>query len=183
VELGLIPSLDVAWAEYASYMMNGLQTQLSRIAPGKNVEESHMRNRAAIAGWCYERGRAGNVIEKVTENGKTYIVVNDFERLRELIGELLGEIQRIKSEGDFEAGRDFIETYGVRVDPAIHAEVLERYGALNLAPYGGFVNPRYELVKDPDTGAVTDVTVSYDESYTDQMMRYARDYSFLPSKN
>ena len=183
VELGLIPSLDVAWAEYASYMMNGLQTQLSRIAPGKNIEESHMRNRQAIAQWCYEKGRAENVIEKVVREGKTYIVVSDFERLRELVGELLGEIQRIKSEGDFEAGRDFIEKYGVRVDPTMHAEVLERYGALNLAPYGGFVNPRYELVRDLNTGEVTDVRVSYDEGYTDQMLRYGRDYSFLPSRN
>jgi dipeptidyl-peptidase-3 len=183
VELGLIPSLDVAWAEYASYMMNGLQTQLSRIAPGKNIEEAHMRNRAAIAAWCYEQGRADNVIEKVVEGGKTYIVVNDFEALRGLVGELLGEIQRIKSEGDFEAGRAFVETYGVRVDPAMHAEVLERYAALNLAPYGGFVNPRYELVRDLNTGEITDVKVTYTEGYTDQMLRYSRDYSFLPSKN
>ncbi len=183
VELGLIPSLDVARAEYASYMMNGLQTQLARIAPGKNVEESHMRNRQAIAAWCYERGQAENVIEKVVEGGKTYVVVNDFDRLRALVGELLGEVQRIKSEGDFEAGRDFIETYGVRVDPTMHAEVLQRYGALNLAPYGGFVNPRYELVRDINSGEVTDVKVSYDESYVDQMLRYSRDYSFLPSKN
>jgi dipeptidyl-peptidase-3 len=183
VELGLIPSLDVAWAEYASYMMNGLQTQLARVAPGKNIEEAHMRNRAAIAAWCYERGRADNVIEKVVDGGKTYIVVNDFERLRALVGELLGEVQRIKSEGDFEAGRDFVETYGVRVDPAMHAEVLERYAALNLAPYGGFVNPRYELVRDLNTGEITDVAVTYTEGYTDQMLRYSRDYSFLPSKN
>ncbi len=183
VELGLIPSLEVAWAEYANYMMNGLQTQLSRIEAGKSVEQAHMRNRQAVASWCYERGRAENVIEKVVEGGKTYIVVNDFERLRALIGELLGEIQRIKSEGDFEAGRDFIETYGVKVDPAMHAEVLERYGALNLAPYGGFINPRYELVRDTASGEITDVRVTYDESYTDQMLRYSRDYSFLPSKN
>ncbi|MDR2882778.1 MAG: dipeptidyl peptidase 3 [Alistipes sp.] len=183
VELGLIPSLDVARAEYASYMMNGLQTQLARVAPGKNVEESHMRNRAAIAAWCYERGRADNVIEKVVEGGKTYVVVNDFEKLRGLIGELLGEVQRIKSEGDFEAGRDFIEKYGVRVDPAIHAEVLERYGALGIAPYGGFVNPRYEPVRDPNSGEITDVRVTYDESYVDQMMRYGRNYSFLPTQN
>ncbi len=183
VELGLIPSLDVAWAEYASYMMNGLQTQLARIVPGKSVEESHMRNRQAIAQWCYERGRADNVIEKVVRDGKTYVVVNDFERLRELVGELLGEVQRIKSEGDFEAGRDFIENYGVRVDPALHAEVLERYNALDLAPYGGFVNPRYELVRDLNSGGISDVRVTYDESYVDQMMRYGRDYSFLPTRN
>ncbi len=183
VELGLIPSLDVAWAEYASYMMNGLQTQLARIAPGKNVEESHMRNRQAVAQWCYERGRESNVIEKVVSDGKTYIVVNDFEALRGLVGELLGEVQRIKSEGDFEAGRDFIERYGVRVDGAMHTQVLERYGALGIAPYGGFVNPRYELVRDLNSGEITDVRVSYDESYTDQMMRYGRDYSFLPTQN
>ncbi|MDR1670998.1 MAG: dipeptidyl peptidase 3 [Alistipes sp.] len=183
VELGLISSLDVARAEYSSYMMNGLMTQLARIEPGKNVEQAHMRNRQAIASWCHERGRAANVIEKVVEGGKTYVVVNDFEALRGLVGELLREIQRIKSEGDFEAARNFIETYGVKVDPALHAEVLTRYNALNLAPYGGFVNPRYELVRDGVSGEVTDVRVSYDESYADQMMRYSRDYSFLPSKN
>lgn len=183
VELGLIETLDVAWAEYASYMMNGLETQLARIAPGKNVEESHMRNRQAIASWCYERGKAANVIEKVVKDGKTYVVVNDFEALRRLVGELLGEIQRIKSEGDFAAGRDFIENYGVRVDPVLHTEVLARYNALNLAPYGGFVNPRYELVKDENTGRVTDIKISYNESYADQMQRYSHDYSFLPSKN
>ncbi len=183
VELGLIPTLDVAWAEYASYMMNGLMTQLSRIEPGKNVEQAHMRNRQAIASWCYEKGRAENVIEKVVENGKTYVVINDFQKLRSLIGQLLGEMQRIKSEGDFEAGRDFIETYGVKVDPVMHAEVLSRYNALNLAPYGGFVNPRYELVRNVNTGEVEDVKVTYEESYVDQMLRYSRDYSFLPSKN
>jgi dipeptidyl-peptidase-3 len=183
VELGLIPSLDVAWAEYAGYMMNGLQTQLSRVAPGKNIEESHMRNRQAIALWCYEHGRDANVIEKVVQNGKTYIVINDFEALRALVGQLLGEIQRIKSEGDFAAGRNFIESYGVRPDPEIHAEVLARYNALNLAPYGGFINPRYEMIKDPITGEPIDIRVSYDESYVEQMLRYGREYSFLPSKN
>ncbi len=183
IEIGLIPSLDVAWAEYSSYMMNGLMTQLSRIEPGKNIEQAHMRNRAAVAGWCYEKGRAANVIEKVVKEGKTYIVVNDFEALRGLVGQLLGEIQRIKSEGDFEAGRDFIETYGVRVDPVMHAEVLQRYNALNLAPYGGFVNPRYELVRDQFSGEITDVKVTYEEGYAEQMLRYSHDYSFLPSKN
>jgi dipeptidyl-peptidase-3 len=182
IELGLIPSPDVAWAEYASYMMNGLQTQLARIEPGKNIEQAHMRNRQAIASWCYEKGLPNKIIEKVERRGKTYIVVNDFEALRDLIGRLLGEIQRIKSEGDFEAGRDFIETYGVRVDPEMHTQVLERYNALDLAPYGGFVNPRYELVRKAD-GSVDDVRISYEESYVDQMLRYSRDYSFLPSKN
>jgi dipeptidyl-peptidase-3 len=119
----------------------------------------------------------------VVENGKTYIVVNDFEALRGLVGELLREIQRIKSEGDFAAGRDFIETYGVKVDAAMHTEVLSRYNALNLAPYGGFVNPRYEIVKDVNTGEIEDVRITYDESYAGQMLRYSRDYSFLPSRN
>ncbi len=183
IELGLIPSLDVAWAEYSSYMMNGMMTQLARIEPGKNVEQAHMRNRKAIAEWCYAHGRADNVIEKVVENGKTYIVVNDFEKLRGLVGQLLAEVQRIKSEGDFEACRDFIETYGVKVDPKLHAEVIERYTALNLAPYGGFINPRYELAKDMNTGEVTDVIISYGEGYAEQMMRYSRNYSPLPSKN
>jgi len=183
IELGLIPSLDVAWAEYAGYMMNGLQTQLARVAPGKNIEEAHMRNRAAIAWWCYERGRVDNVIDLVEQDGKHYVVVRDFELLRALFGELLGEVQRIKSTGDFDAARDMIERYGVRVDGAMHAEVVARYTALNLAPYGGFVNPRYELVRDTTGGRVIDVVVRYDEGYTDQMLRYAHDYSFLPSKN
>ncbi len=183
VELGLVPSLDVAWAEYAGYMMNGMMTQMARIDLGKTLEEAHMRNRAAIAGWCYERGRADNVIEKVVENGKTYIVVNDFEKLRVLVGKLLAEIQRIKSEGDFAAARDFIEGYGVQLDPVLHAEVKQRYDALGIAPYGGFVNPRYELVRNEDTGEIEDVRISYDESYAEQMLRYSRDYSFLPCIN
>ncbi len=183
IELGLVPSQDVAWAEYAGYIMNGMMTQLARIEPGKNVEQAHMRNRKAISEWCYAHGRADNVIEKVVREGKTYIVVNDFVKLRSLVGELLAEVQRIKSEGDFAACRDFIETYGVQVDPALHAEVLQRYNALNLAPYGGFINPRYELVKDMNTGEVEDVKVIYDEGYAEQMVRYSRNYSPLPSCN
>lgn len=177
IELGLVPSDEVAKAEYVNYFVNGLMIQLARVAPGKTVEEAHMRNRQAIARWCAERGG----VKIVTEGGKKYVVVDEFEKLRGLVGELLAEIQRIKSEGDFEAGRAIVEKYGVQVDQFMHEEVLTRYNALNLAPYGGFVNPRYELVREGDR--VVDVRVSYDESYLDQMMRYSRDYSFLPTHN
>jgi dipeptidyl-peptidase-3 len=180
-ELGLVPSDDVYKAEYASYVMNGLETQLARIEPGKQVEQAHMRCRKLISEWCYEKGE-GKVIEKVVKDGKTYIVINDFEALRSLFAQLLGEIQRIKSTGDFEAGRELVETYGVKVDPALHTEVLARYEALGIAPYGGFINPVYQLLRD-DTGRITDVVVTYKEGYTDQMMRYSREYSFLPSRN
>lgn len=181
VELGLVPSFDVAKAGYANYILNGLMTQLARIEPGKNVEESHMRNRKLIAEWCYERGKADNVIEWVKQDGKTYVVVNDFEKLRSLFGELLCEMQRIKSEGDYEAGRDLVERYGVKVDPTLHAEVRERYAALGIEPYGGFVNPKYELVEQD--GKVVDVKISYPNNYVEQMLGYSRDYSFLPNVN
>ena len=181
VELGLVPSFDVAKAGYASYILNGLMTQLARIEPGKNVEESHMRNRKLIAEWCYERGKADNVIEWVKQDGKTYVVVNDFEKLRSLFGELLCEMQRIKSEGDYEAGRDLVERYGVKVDPTLHAEVRKRYAALGIEPYGGFVNPEYELVEQD--GKIVDVKISYPNNYVEQMLGYSRDYSFLPNVN
>ena len=181
VELGLIPSMDAAWAEYAKYILNGLMTQLTRIQPGKNVEESHMRNRMLIAAWCYEQGKAENVIEKVVRDGKTYIVVNDFEKLRGLFGQLLKEVQDIKSTGNFAAGQALVENYAVKVDPVLHAEVLERYAKLDLAPYSGFVNPVYEPVLK--NGKITDVKVTYTEGYVEQMLRYSKDYSFLPSKN
>lgn len=181
VELGLVPSFELAKAAYADYIMNGMMTQLSRIEPGKNVEESHMRNRKLIAEWCYEQGRDEQVIEWVVENGKRYLVVNDFERLRELFGEMLHEIQRIKSEGDFEAGKALVERYAVQVDPELHREVLERYRALNIEPYGGFVNPEYELVKEGDK--VVDVKITYPANYTEQMLHYAANYSFLPNVN
>ena len=181
VELGLVPSFDVAKATYADYIMNGMMTQLSRIEPGKDVEESHMRNRKLIAEWCYEQGKAEKVIEWVVENDKRYIVVNDFEKLRELFGQMLCEIQRIKSEGDFEAGKALVEQYAVKVDADLHREVLERYRALNIEPYGGFVNPEYELVKEDDK--VVDVKISYPADYTAQMLNYAKNYSFLPNKN
>ncbi len=181
VELGLVPSFDVAKSEYAHYVMNGMMTQLARIELGKNVEEAHMRNRKLISEWCYEHGRQDNVIEKVVENGKTYIVVNDFEKLRGLFGELLYEIQRIKSEGDFEAGRELVEKYAVKVDPVLHREVLERYGKLGIQPYSGFVNPVYTPVEK--NGKIVDVKVSYPESYIEQMLDYSHNYSFLPTLN
>ena len=181
VELGLVPSFEVAKAQYSHYIMNGMMTQFARIEEGKTVEEAHMRNRKLIAEWCYEHGRDRNIIEKVVENGKTYIVVNDFEALRELFGELLYEVQRIKSEGDFNACRDLIEKYAVNIDPELHREVLARYNALGIAPYAGFVNPVYELVTE--NGEVVDVRVSYTEGYIDQMLRYSAEYSNLPTLN
>ncbi len=181
VELGLIPTLDLAKAGYAKFILNGMMTQLARIEPGKNVEESHMRNRKLISEWCYERGKADNVIEFVKKKDKTYVVVNDYEKLRELFGELLREVQRIKSEGDYEAGKALVEKYAVVVDPAIHAEVLARYAALGIEPYGGFINPEFELVERD--GKIVDVKISYPTNYVEQMMGYSKKYSFLPTLN
>ena len=182
VELGLTPNEDAYKAEYYTYLMNGLMTQLVRIEPGNNVEEAHMRNRQLIARWVFEKGVADKVVELVKKDGKTYVVVNDYEKLRALFGELLSEIQRIKSTGDYQGAHDLVENYAVKVDPALHAEVLERYKKLNLAPYKGFVNPKYEAVVDA-AGKITDVKVTYDEGYAEQMLRYSKDYSNLPSIN
>ena len=182
LELGLLPDADAYKAQYYTYMMNGLMTQLVRIEPGKDIEEAHMRNRQLIARWAYEQGKADKVVELVKKDGKTYVKINDYEKLRTLFGQLLAEVQRVKSTGDYAAARQLVETYAVKVDPALHAEVLERYKRLNLAPYKGFVNPRYEAVKDAG-GNITDVKVSYDEGYAEQMLRYSRDYSNLPSVN
>ena len=182
VELGLTPNADAYKAEYYTYLMNGLMTQLVRIEPGNNVEEAHMRNRQLIARWVFEKGAADKVVELVKKDGKTYVVVNDYEKLRELFGELLSEIQRIKSTGDYQSAHDLVENYAVKVDPALHAEVLERYKKLNLAPYKGFVNPKYGAVVDA-AGKITDVKVTYDEGYAEQMLRYSKDYSNLPSIN
>ena len=182
IEIGLIPTLDVAWSQYSDYIMNGYMTQLSRIEPGKDVEESHMRNRKLIAEWCYEKGKAENVIELVKQDGKTYVVVNDFVKLRELFGELLCEVQRIKSEGDYEACKALVENYAVKVNPELHAEVIARNKALNIEPYGGFVNPEYELVTDKD-GKVVDVKISYPANYIEQHLKYGKEYSFLPILN
>jgi dipeptidyl-peptidase-3 len=181
IDLGLIPSKEVAWAEYSKYIMNGIQTQLTRIQPGKNVEEAHMRNRKLIAEWCFEKGAAEKVIEKVVENGKTYFVVNDFEKLRTLFGELLTEIQRIKSTGDYEAGKNLVETYAVKVDPELHKEVLERYAKLNLEPYSGFVNPVYTPVMEGDK--IIDVKISYVNDFPAQMLEYSKKYGALPLIN
>ena len=180
--MGLTPDPDAYKAEYYTYLMNGLMTQLVRIEQGNNVEEAHMRNRQLIARWVFEKGAADRVVEMVKKDGKTYVIVNDYEKLRGLFGELLSEIQRIKSTGDYQAARDIVENYAVKVDPTLHAEVLERYKKLNLAPYKGFVNPKYEVVTDAD-GKITNVKVTYDEGYAEQMLRYSKDYSLLPSIN
>lgn len=182
VELGLTPDAEAYKAEYYTFLMNGLMTQLVRIEPGKNVEEAHMRNRQLIARWVYEKGSADKVVELVKKNGKTYVQVNDYKKLRKLFGDLLAEIQRIKSTGDFQAARDLVEAYAVKVDPVLHNEVLDRYKKLNLAPYKGFVNPKYEAVTDVD-GKIKDVKVTYSEGYAEQMLRYSKDYSVLPSIN
>ena len=182
IELGLLSSDEAYKAQYYTYLMNGLMTQLVRIQPGNTVEEAHMRNRQLIALWVFEKGAADKVVELVKKDGKTYVVVNDYEKVRQLFGELLAEIQRIKSTGDFAAARALVEDYAVKVDPVLHAEVLERYKKLNLAPYKGFVNPKYEAVTDAN-GTITDVKVSYDEGYAEQMLRYSKDYSPLPSVN
>ena len=176
LELGLTPDSEAYKAQYYSYMMNGLMTQLIRIEPGKSIEEAHMRNRSLIAHWCLEHGRADRVVELVKRDGRTYVRVNDYERLRSLFGELLAEIQRIKSTGDYAAARKIVEEYGVKVDGELHREVLERYKKLDLAPYKGFINPRYVAEMDKE-GNITDVKIDYTESYADQMLRYSRDYS------
>ena len=182
VELGLTPDSEAYKAEYYSYLMNGLMTQLVRIELGNNIEEAHMRNRQLIARWAYEHGKAENVVEFVKKDNKTYVKINDYEKLRALFAQLLAEIQRIKSTGDLEAARKMVETYAVKVDPALHAEVLQRYEKLNLAPYKGFVNPVYEAVMD-EAGNITDVKVTYTEGYAEQMLRYSRDYAALPFIN
>ena len=182
IELGLLPDAEAYKAQYYTYLMNGLMTQLVRIEPGNQIEEAHMRNRSLIAHWVYEKGKADNVVELAEKDGKTYVKVNDYERVRTLFGELLAEVQRVKSTSDLEAARRLVEDYGVKVDPALHAEVLKRYKKLNLAPYKGFVNPRYEAVTDAQ-GNIVDVKVSYSEGYAEQMLRYSRDYATLPSRN
>ncbi len=182
VELGLLPNQDAYKAEYYKYIMNGAMTQLTRIEPGKNIEQAHMRNRALISNWVIANGKADNVVELKERDGKIFVVVNDYEKLRNLFGQLLAEVQRIKSEGDFEAAKNLVETYAVKVDPKLHNQILARYKALDLAPYKGFVNPEYKLVTDKD-GKVTDVTISYDDDYVTQQLRYSKQYSVLPSRN
>ena len=181
VEIGVMKSLDVGKCEYNSYIRNGLMTQLVRLKPGEEIEEDHMRNRQLVAAWAYEKGKADKVIEFVTKDKKTYVVIRDYEKLRTLFGELLREIQRIKSEGDFEAGKKLVETYGVKVDPILHTEVLERYAKLKISPYGGFINPRLVAVTEGDQ--IKEIKIEYPENFTDQMMEYGKNYSFLPVRN
>ena len=177
VELGILPDMEAYKAQYSSYIRNGIFTQFTRVALGKKNMEAHMQNRKLIADWCYEKGKAANVIEKKVRDGKTYFVVNDFEALRGLFGELLAEVQRIKSEGDYEAGKALVETYAVNIDPALHKEVKERYASLGLKPYGGFINP--EIVPVEKDGKVVDYKIVYNDNYLDQMLQYGREYSTL----
>jgi dipeptidyl-peptidase-3 len=181
VELGVLPNLDAAKAAYLYQMLNGLMTQLVRILPGKNIEEAHMRNRQLIAKWCYEKGKSENVIEFYTKNEKTYLRINDYNKLRKLFGELLAEVQRIKSEGDYEAGRKLVENYGVIVDQKLLAEAHERYEKLKLAPYSGFINPK--LIAIEKDGKVVDVNVEYPSDFATQMLEYSKNFSFLPVIN
>lgn len=178
LELGLLSDPEAYKAEYYKFMLNGLMTQLMRIEPGKDVEEAHMRNRKLIAEWVMEKGKPDNVVELVDIDGRTFVRINDYGKLRQLFGELLGEIQRIKSEGDYKAGADLVETYAVKVDSKLHKEVLDRYAKLDIAPYKGFINPVYEAVRDND-GNITDVKISFAEEYLPQMFRYSEDYGTL----
>ena len=186
VELGLTPNMDAHKASYYSYIQNGALTQLVRIKPGNTIEEAHMRNRALIAHWVLEQAKSQKTakpcVELVKQKGKTFVRVNDYAEMRHLFGNLLAEIQRIKSEGDYEGARKLVETYGVQVDAKVHKEILERYARLKLSPYKGFINPVYKAVRDAQ-GNITDVTISYDEAFDAQNLRYSRDYHFLPLVN
>jgi len=181
VDIGVIPTIDVGKAEYNAYIRNGLMLQLRRIVPGDDIEESHMRNRQAISKWVYEMGKKDKVIEKIVKDGKTYFVINDYQKLRKLFGQLLREVQRITSEGDFDAAKNFIETYGVKVDLDLNKEVIARYKKLNVAPYKGFINPK--LIPVYEGEKIVDVKVEYPDDFTEQMMDYAKNYSFLPTNN
>jgi len=178
IELGLVPNLEAHKSEYYKFMCNGLMTQLTRIEPGKQIEQAHMRNRALIARWVYEKGLPDKVVEFRQKDGKTFVVINDYAKLRSLFGQLLSEIQRIKSEGDYQAAKNLVETYAIHVDPVFHQEILERYKNLNISPYRGFVNPVYKPVTDTQ-GNITDVKLDYTEGYSEQMMRYSREHSWL----
>ena len=181
VEIGVMPSLEVGKAEYDGYIRGGLMTQLSRLALGETVEEAHMRNRQMVAAWAYEKGKKDNVIERVAKDGKTYFKINDYQKLRGLFGQLLRETQRITSEGDFNAAKNLIETYGVKVDQTLHKEVLQRYAKLNIAPYAGFIQPKLTpVVKD---GKIVDVILTYPTNFTQQMLEYGNTYNLLPHYN
>ncbi|MGI9259214.1 MAG: dipeptidyl-peptidase 3 family protein, partial [Gammaproteobacteria bacterium] len=181
VELGLLPSAEAGNTGYDRYIRNGLMQQLNRIQLGNTIEQDHMRNRQMVAGWALEMGAAENVIERRLRDGKTYFVINDYDALRELFGQLLRELQRIKSQGDFEAAQNLVETYGVRVDAQLHEEVLDRYAALDEPPYSGFINPR--LVPVTMNGEIVDVRIEYPDDFSEQMLEYADDYAYLPAWN
>ena len=182
VEMKLLPSLEAGKAAYDDYIRNGMMTQLIRLEPGAVIEESHMRNRQLVAAWAFEKGQKDKVIEKIVKDGKTYFVVKDYDKLRSIFGELLMIIQKIKSEGDYKAGKVLIEKYGVQVDQAIHKEVLARVSKLNIAPYGGFINPKLVPVTN-EKGEITDIKVEYPKDFTEQMLDYGKRYSFLPDEN
>lgn len=182
VEMELMESLEVGKAEYEGYLRNGLMLQLRRIEPGKNIEQAHMRNRQMVSKWVLEKGQADNVVEMVKRDGKTYIQINDYMQLRDLFGQLLREVQRIKSQGDYAAAQNLFETYGVQVDKDIHQEVLARSEKLNIPPYGGFINPRYVPVTD-ENGEITDIKIEYPDDFLQQMLDYGKNYSFLPVEN
>ena len=181
VDIGVMPSLEVGKAEYDSYMRNGLMAQLTRLKPGDDIEEAHMRNRALNAYWAYEKGKKDNVVEFIIKNNKTYVQINDYNKLRAIFGELLKEIQRVKSEGDYEAGKNLVETYGVKVNQELHKEVLERYAKLKVKPYKGFIQPR--LIPVMEGEEITDIKLEYPASFFRQMMDYGKKYSLLPVMN
>jgi dipeptidyl-peptidase-3 len=181
IDIGVMPSMDVAKAEYDNYIMNGLMTQLTRLKPGEQLEEAHMRNRQLIADWAYEHGKKDNVIEFFKKDGKTYVRVNDYAKLRTLFGDLLREMQRVKSEGDFKAGKALVENYGVKVNPELHKEILARYAKLGIKPYRGFIQPKLTPVMNGND--ITDVKVEYPDNFYQQMMEYGKKYAFLPVVN
>ncbi len=181
IEIGVMEDLETGRAAYDDYIRNGLMVQLARLELGENLEEAHMRNRQMIANWVLEKGKADNVVEQKVQDGKTYFVVNDYDKLRELFGQLLSEVQRVKSEGDYEAGKALVETYGVKVDPKIHAEVKERYESLKIAPYAGFIQPKLVPVMEDET--ITDVKIEYPADFATQMLEYGESYAFLPITN
>lgn len=186
LELGILDNPDAYQAEYYKYMMNGLMTQLNRIEFGKDVEEAHMRNRQLIAKWVLEHGKkkgkgGKDVVQLVKKGGKTYVKINDYPMMRQLFGQMLGEIQRVKSEGDYKGGNELIQKYAVKIDPKLHKEVIERFSTLDIPPYRGFINPVYTPVRNA-AGEITDVTISWPENYVEQMLRLSNEYSPLTGK-
>jgi dipeptidyl-peptidase-3 len=182
IELGLMESLETGRAEYDSYIRNGLMVQMQRLEPGADIEEAHMRNRQWVSAWSFERGIKEDVISKIFRDGKTYFEINDYKKLQTIFGELLMEVQRIKSEGDYAACQALVEDYGVRVDSSLHNEVLARVKKLNIAPYGGFINPKM-IAKTNEVGEIVSIALTYPDDFSEQMLDYANRYSFLPDYN